>query len=282
MTLRDDLQSWLNRSDTPVNTIDSMLGLTGVQSVMIGENHFFTAQRINPSVKFLQMLIERGRFRYLANEWFLNAGPARQAVRQLVAPGGTLREVPSRRSERVLARIIPAAFGPVVAAARRRRMFVLSIGSRFRDIRSRDQRLAQHFEETMANRGLSQNAPGVFLLGAAHAGAQPFRQGSRTMRQLLQARGYRFVSVRIVSNRPLSDGVRGDLFVAMSPSNMSESFALVDMMRPGVDWCAVATRSAPGSSRSGQSPFDSVREASFATPSSIAARYEVLVVARTS
>src|SRR6266849_7079774 len=60
-------------------------------------------------------------------------------------------------------RLIPRRFQPVLDDLRAKPRYVLSIGSRMGGA-IRDRRLAQHFFEEVADRGIARKTPGVLLL----------------------------------------------------------------------------------------------------------------------
>ena len=90
-------------------------------------------------------------------------------------------------------------FQPVLDYLRANPRFVLSIGSMIASGPARDRRLAQHFFEEVADRGMSPGVPGVLLLGAHHASAVPAEEWPTT-RMLLEKRGHRCVSILVLTD----------------------------------------------------------------------------------
>ena len=64
----------------------------------------------------------------------------------------------------------------------------------------RDRRLAQHFLEEARDRVIARATPGVVLLGVLHAAATPFNNTRATTRMILEAQGYRCVSILVMTD----------------------------------------------------------------------------------
>src|SRR5712671_4320528 len=179
MTLRDDLRAYILANGRPAITLGA------AEVVIVGETHGFLTAPIRTTAmrRLVRELLGDPRFRYFGNESFLNAGPVRQAIRDYwlravlppefdpAAPGADAMDDQERSR-----RLIPRRFQPVLDDLRAKPRYVLSIGSRMGGA-IRDRRLAQHFFEEVADRGIARKTPGVLLLGAAHTAATPFQMG---------------------------------------------------------------------------------------------------------
>jgi hypothetical protein len=208
-------------------------------------------------------LLNDRRFRYFASEYFQNAGPVRQAFRDY-----WLRAALPPDFERAE---MPLRFQPVLDDLRANPRYLLAIGSRVHEPQEvRDHRIARHFFEEVADRGIHHHTPGVLLLGLAHAAATPFVVDMKmTTRMILEQHGFRCTSILV-----MTDFVEGE-FVSDSVFPMSSDSPMIARL-------GSLTRRSPicFSTRLVHSPFFQVRHQYSNTGKSIAEQYEFVMFER--
>lgn len=280
MALRDDLLDYMAR-----NGRDS-IPLEKSEVVIVAELHArlstnLGAARTPAMLRVVRELLADQRFRYFGNESFQNAGPARSAIRDYwersVLPPGFDSAIPwpdNMDSQVIGARVMPHRFRPVLDDLRARPRYVLAIGSRSSDPDERDRRIALHFFEEVADRRIGRHTPGVLLLGAAHAAATPQFMGQTTTRMIIERRGYRCTSIRVMTDVTV-EGRHDD---AVLPLRSFANNAVVPEIRLGGltlrSPISFNTRASP------DSPFFSVRDPSSDSGRSLAEQYEFVVLQR--
>ena len=205
MALADDLRDYMAQHGTATTDVGAWAG-----PVIVGETHqFMTGDapiRSVASVRLLRELLKNLRFRYFANESFLNAGSGRRALRDYWQ-SGTLPPAfdnadPAQATlagEDLALRVLTRRFQPVLDDLKIHPRYILPIGSRMDGV-GRDRRLAQHFLEEARDRGIARSTPGVVLLGVLHAAARPFNDNRATTRMILEEQGYRCVSIQVMTD----------------------------------------------------------------------------------
>ena len=274
MTLRDDLRNYMAANG------QATIAPGTATVVIVGESHGFlksnaAAIRTTAMTRLVRELLADQRFRYFGNESFQNAGPVRPAIRNYwrhhvlppqfddTAPGAAAMD-----AQEAGRRVMPHRFQPVLDDLRARPRYVLSIGSRTNGD-DRDRRLAQHFFEEVADRGITRHTPGVLLLGAAHAAATAFFMGQTTTRMILERRGYDCTSILVMTD-----------FTANGRSDDSV-FPLASGTPPGTRLGSLTLKSPISfNTRLAGSPFFRVREEFSDSGQSIAEQYEFVVVQR--
>ena len=271
MTLRDDLRAYILANGRSTITLGT------AEVVIVGETHGFLSAPIRTTAmrRLVRELLSDPRFRYFGNESFLNAGPVRQAIRDYwlravlppefdpAAPGADAMDDQERGR-----RLIPRRFQPVLDDLRAKPRYVLSIGSRMGGA-IRDRRLAQHFFEEVADRGIARKTPGVLLLGAAHAAATPFHMGQTTTRMILEQNGYRCTSIILMTDFDAGGTFDDSVFPLASGAPPAARLGSLTLLSP----VSFSTRLAP-------SPFFQVRLESSNSGQSIAEQYEFVVLQR--
>ncbi len=179
-------------------------------------------------------MLKDPHYRYFANESYLNAGPVRVGVRNYLRDGSLPPKFdpkPTSVDLMAIARIIfdpkemdrdlleiarrmlPRRYQPVLDLSCANPRYVLPIGTSILDGAARDARMAQHLFEEIADRRMSAVTPGIVLLGAVHASAVP-TAGWPTTRMLIEKRGYKCVSIRVLTDFE-SDGNVDDAVVPL-------------------------------------------------------------------
>jgi len=207
MSLADDLAKYMD------NHGHAAITPRAAEVVIVGERHqhlrfggFGEFRTVAVRRVVSELLIDQ-RFRYFGNESFMNAGPARQAVRDYwlrhrLPPDFDLHAsgVDAMDREKVVAQVMPRRFQPILDDLRASKRYVLAIGTRAGGVSARDHGLARHFFEEIADRRIAPGTPGVLLLGAAHAAAKPFFLRQTTTRMLLEQRGHDCVSILLMTD----------------------------------------------------------------------------------
>jgi hypothetical protein len=158
MALDDDLRAYVSKRGQPTTEITESHDI-----VIVGEIHAFLLDeetsgiRTKATVRLVRELLRNSRYRYFANEGFLNAGPVRVGIRDYLR-GGRLPPAfdPAATGveiQEIAKRVLTRRYQPILDDLRANPRYVLSIGSRLGGP-ARDHRLAQHFVEEMRDRGL--------------------------------------------------------------------------------------------------------------------------------
>lgn len=225
MALENDLREYITQHGTAAPDVAAWQG-----PVIVGEIHQFLRSGDAPirsvaSVRLLRELLKNLRFRYFANESFLNAGPGRRGVHDYWQKG-TLPPTfdnsdPAQAAlddQEVARRVLTRRFQAVLDDLKASPRFILPIGSR-QGGAVRDRRLAQHFFEEALDRGIAKQTPGVVLLGLSHAGATAFHAGRATTRMILEQQGYRCVSILLLTDfMRASDNTIDDTVIPLADS----------------------------------------------------------------
>jgi hypothetical protein len=279
VALRDDLLDYMAR-----NGRDS-IPLEKAEVVIVAELHARLSTNVGAArtpvmLRVVRELLADQRFRYFGNESFQNAGVVRPAIRdyweRAALPPDFNRAAPgaaAMNAQEIGRRVMPRRFKPVLDDLRAKPRYVLSIGSRSGGD-DRDRRLAQHFFEEVSDRGIDRHTPGVLLLGAAHAAATPFFMGQTTTRMMLERRGYRCTSIRVMTDLT-AEGRSDDSVLPLG------SFAN-NAVRPEIRLGSLTLRSPISFSTraSPDSPFFSVRDPDSDNGQSLAEQYEYVVLQR--
>jgi hypothetical protein len=167
-------------------------------------------------------------------------------------------------------RVTPRWFQPVLDDLRARPRHVLSIGTRMNGGDVRDRRLAQHFFEEVADRGIARGTPGVLLVGGAHAAATSWGMGQTTTRMILERRGYHCTSIRVITD--FGDASYSDDTVVPLTSGKLAKIRLGSLILPSR--ICFSTRA------SRDSPFFRVRDKYSRSGQSLAEQYEFIVLQR--
>jgi hypothetical protein len=206
MALENDLRDYIAQHGTATTEVGAWPG-----PVIVGEIHQFLRSGDAPirsiaSVRLLRELLKSPRFRYFANESFLNAGPGRRGVHDYwqkgTLPPAFDNSDPAQAAlddQEVARRVLTRRFQVVLDDLKASPRYILPIGSR-QGGAVRDRRLAQHFVEEALDRGIARQTPGVVLLGLSHAGATAFHAGQVTTRMILEKQGYRCVSILLLTD----------------------------------------------------------------------------------
>jgi hypothetical protein len=273
-TLHDRLKNYIAQHGNKVAFTDAP------SVVMVGEVHAFlkgnpSSIRALASVRILRELLHSPKFRYFANESFLNAGPVRLGVRQYWREGTLPPEFNPKADvdlagAEIAKRVLVRRFHLVLDDLRPQPRYILSIGSSV-DGPGRDQRLAQHLFEEMRDRKLPHNTPGVILVGAHHAAAAPMvRARTATTRMILERHGFRCTSILLLTDFTDENDDSDDTVVPLNGSS-ADGVRLTSLI--------IKSPIAFNTTASGtQNPFKTVQLAGDDTDNSLAQQFEVIVL----
>jgi hypothetical protein len=238
MSLTEDLKAYITKNAKPGTDITEKH-----DAVIVGEVHARLRSeepniRTKAVVRLLLELLEDSRYRYFANESYLNAGAVRASVRSYLRdkslPPAFDSKDKSLDEAEIARRVLPRRYQPVLDFLRAHPRYVLPIGSPIEEGAARDARLAQHLFEEIADRKLTKSTPGIVLLGTLHAAAAP-DNGWPTTRILMDRRGYSCVSIRVITDFEPPDVPADDVVVQLGadldnlqPSDMIRLTSLVD------------------------------------------------------
>lgn len=279
MALTDDLRDYIAKHGTATTDVGAWAG-----PVIVGEIHQFlksgdAAIRSTASVRLLRELLKNARFRYFANESFLNAGPGRRGLREYWQ-NGTLPPTfdnsdPAQAAlddQEVARRVLTRRFQAVLDDLKASPRYILPIGSR-QGGAVRDRRLAQHFLEEALDRGIARQTPGVVLLGVTHAAATAFHDGQVTTRMILEQRGYRCVSILVLTDfSRASDNTIDDAVVPLADRTTTIRLAGLASKNP------VSFRTDHPMPTGKTNPFRQIADAGSTSGRSLAEQYEFIVL----
>jgi hypothetical protein len=202
MALVDDLKDYIKKNSADKTDISEQHDVA-----VIGETHEFLMTagseiRTRATVRLLLELLADIKYRYFANESYMNKGRVRRGVRKYLKTTTLPPAFDAKEAgvdlEDVAERVLVRRFQEVLDFLRANPRYILSIGSQVTGA-GRDARLAQHFFEEMEDRKLNRHVPGLLLLGSFHAAAVSDRAG-RTTRMLLEDRGFTCISIRVLTD----------------------------------------------------------------------------------
>jgi hypothetical protein len=269
MALADDLKDYIAKNSVNKTDISEKHDVA-----IVGETHEFlqggAAIRTQATVRLLLELLADIKYRYFANESYMNKGRARRGVRQYLKTTTLPPEFDPKAAgtdaDEIMERVMVRRFQEVLDFLRANPRYILSIGSLVHGD-GRDARLAQHFLEEMEDRKLSRHVPGVVLLGSFHAAAVSDRAG-KTTRMLLEDRGFTCVSVRVLTDF----GEAGNFDDAVAPvGNLADIIRLGSLVSKSP--VTIPTNRPWGAK---PSPFQQVSLRDSAN--SVAAQFEYLVI----
>jgi hypothetical protein len=152
--------------------------------VIIAENHSTDAR----SADLARRLIKNDAYRFIASEYFYNAGSLRTEIRDFI-----------RGSRRSLGSVL-CPYENLLRDLRRNPRYVFFVGSRTLPSNTRDRRMARHFVEEVADRKLKRTTPGVLVCGIRH-GSRVAQQGQqKTMRCWLEQAGFKILGARLATD----------------------------------------------------------------------------------
>jgi hypothetical protein len=232
--------------------------------VIIAENHSADTR----SADLARRLMKNDVYRFIASEYFLNAGSLRTEIRDFM------------RGSRTSLGGLLCPYENLLRDLRRKPRYILFVGSRTETRDVRDQRIARHLVEEIADRKLNQTTPGVLVCGISHGSRVAFAGQQKTMRRWLEDTGFKILGARLATDdidranlRLHQVQLRTDTVWPVG-ATLTElnAIRLLDLVTTTSEYTVVPTKS---------SPFERVTDdwGDFSSLS-MAARYELVILAK--
>jgi hypothetical protein len=232
--------------------------------VVISENHSGETR----SVDLVRRLMKSDVFRFIASEYFMNAGEFRLEIRNFL-----------RGLRKSLGNFL-CPYETLLTELKKKPRFILFVGSRRDGTDTRDWRLSKHFVEEHADRKLNKATPGVLVCGSHH-GARVAQEGQlKTMRRRLEDVGFNLLGALLATDdidratrRVFKRDLRTDTVWPVGETQEdANAIRLLDLVSTTDEYTVVPTK---------DSPFDRVTDVWNGSSSvSIAERYELVILAR--
>ena len=232
--------------------------------VLIAENHSAETR----SVDLVRRLMKNDVYRFIASEYFLNAGEFRIEIRNFL---------------RGLRRSLGGLLCPYITLLhdlKSKPRFILFMGSRANRRNDRDRRMALHFIEELADRKLHKATPGVLVCGITHGSRVAADGQERTMRVRLEDKGFKILGARLATDDIDRGSIRigrpkrtDKVWPAGETQTDSNAMHLVDLVPSTAEYTVVSTKG---------SPFERVTDDESEAPFSLsmAQRYELVIIAK--
>jgi hypothetical protein len=267
-SLVDDLKKHIkeNGSSEVESRVEEQRQSLGRTVVVIAENHSSDAR----SAEMARRLMKNDVYRFIASEYFLNAGAFRLEIRDFL-----------RGLRNSLGKLL-CPYLNLLKDLRSKPRFVLFVGSRTNPLDVRDQRIARHFMEEFADRKLKRTAPGVLVCGISH-GSRVARDGQKKpTRRWLEDAGFKILGACLMTDdfdraRLNLDKVqvRTDRVWPIGEKQTdSNKIHLLDLVSTNSEATLVPTAG---------SPFERVTDENRngeSSPLSMAQRYELVILAK--
>jgi hypothetical protein len=263
--LTDDLKRYIqNKGRADVETfIEEQRQKHQRTLVIISENHSAETR----SVDLVRRLMKNSRYRFIASEYFLNAGVLRQEIRNFL-----------RRTRAKLGRLL-CPYQPLLEDLKRQPRYILFVGSRREGTNVRDRSLAHHFLAEHRDRQLRRTTPGILVCGINH-GSRVEQPGQRkTTRSWLTEAGFKSLGARLVTDDLDRGFLRHNIqfrtdrvWPVGEKHTQANAIHLLDLVKTTSEYTVVPTNN---------SPFERITD-DLNDPSSIsmADRYELVVLAK--
>lgn len=268
-SLADDLKKHITEngsSEVEVRVEEERVNL-GRTIVIIAENHSSDTR----TADLARRLLKNDVYRFIASEYFYNAGSCRTEIRDFM-----------RRSRTSLGSLL-CPYENLLRDIRRKPRYVLFVGSRREETTDvRDRRIARHFVEELADRKLNRTTTGILVCGSYHGSRVAVAGQQRTMRSRLEDAGFKILGARLASDdidracADLQKGIRmrtDTVWPVGETQTESNAIRLLDLVTTTSEYTVVPTR---------RSPFERVTDVRSGAPSSLsmADRYELVILAK--
>ena len=266
-TLVDELKKYIKEkgSSEVEKRIEEERVNLGRTVVIISENHSGATR----SVDLARRLMKNDVFRFIASEFFQNAGEYRTEIRSF------LRGLRTSLGEHL------CPYESLLTDLKRKPRFILFVGSRRRESNTRDWRISKHFIEEHADRKLNRATPGVLVCGSIHGARMEMKGQHRTTRRRLEDAGFRILGALLSTDD--IDGAtqekhkvdfRTDTVWPVGETKREDNaIRLLDLVSTNDEYTVIPTKG---------SPFDRVSDVWSGDSSSvsIAERFELVILAR--
>jgi uncharacterized surface protein with fasciclin (FAS1) repeats len=265
-TLADELKEHIKAkgSTDAEKRIEEERQSLGRTIVLIAENHSAETR----SVDLARRLMKNDVYRFIASEYFLNAGEFRIEIRQFL-----------RGLRKSLGRLL-CPYITLLRDLMVKPRYILFMGSRAEALDERDRRLALHFVEEHADRKLNKATPGVLVCGITHGSIVTDDGQEKTMRVRLEDKGFKILGARLATDdidrasikigKPTRTDRVWPVGVTQTAAN---TMNLVDLVSSTGEYTVVSTKG---------SPFERLTDNASETLStlSMAQRYELVIIAK--
>ena len=266
-SLADDLKTHITEngsSEVEVRVEEERRNL-GRTLVIIAENHSAETR----SADLARRLMKNDVYRFIASEYFYNAGSLRTEIRDFM------------RGSRTSLGSLLCPYENLLRDLRLKSRYVLFVGSRAETRDIRDRRIARHFVEEVADRKLNRTTPGVLVCGINH-GSRVAQEGQqKTMRRWLEDAGFKILGARLATDdidratlRIHQVELRTDTVWPVGETQTeSNAIRLLDLVTTTSEYTVVPTKS---------SPFERVTDdwSGDFSSLSMAERYELVILAK--
>jgi len=232
--------------------------------VILSENHSGETR----SVDLVRRMMKTDLYRFIASEYFLNAGEFRIEVRNFL-----------RGLRKSLGNFL-CPYETLLNELKKKPKFILFVGSRRDGTDIRDWRISKHFVEEHADRKLNKATPGILVCGRNH-GARVAQEGQlKTMRGRLEDAGFKILGALLATDdldramlRLFKKRFRTDTVWPVGETQTDvNAIHLLDLVSTTDEYTVVPTK---------DSPFDRITDVSGGSSSvSIAKRYEIVILAK--
>jgi hypothetical protein len=266
-TLVDDLKKYIQEkgSSEVEKRVEEERRKLGRTVVIISENHSGETR----SVDLVRRLMKNDVFRFIASEYFLNAGEFRIEIRNFL-----------RGLRKSLGGLL-CPYATLLSDLRLKPKYILFIGSRADRTDDRDRRMARHFVEELADRKLNKVTPGVLVCGITHGSRVADVGQERTMRVRLEDAGFKILGARLATD----DIDRGSIKIGKpkrtdkvwpvgETQTGSNAMHLVELVPSTSEYTVVSTKGSPF-----ERATDDENEAG-SSSLSMAQRYELVIIAK--
>jgi hypothetical protein len=266
-TLVDELKKYIKEkgSSEVEKRIEEERVSLGRTVMLIAENHSAETR----SVDLARRLMKNDVYRFIASEYFLNAGEFRIEVRNFL-----------RGLRKSLGGLL-CPYGTLLSDLKLKPRFILFFGSRADRLDDRDRRMARHFVDEIADRKLNKTTPGVLICGITHGSRVADERQERTMRVRLEDAGFKILGARLATNDidrasiKIGKPKRTDKVWPVGETQTdSNAMHLLDLVPSTSEYTVVLTKG---------SPFERVTDDENEVGSSslsMAQRYELVIIAK--
>ena len=266
-TLADALKKFIKEkgSSEVEKTIEEESANLGRTVVLIAENHSAETR----SVDLARRLLKKDLYKFIASEYFLNAGEFRIEIRNFL------------RGLRKSLGALLCPYATLLNDLKLKPRYILFFGSRANALDDRDRRMARHFVEEIADRKLSKATPGVLICGITHGSRVADEGQIKPMRVRLEDAGFKILGARLATDDIDRGSIqsckptRTDKVWPVSETQTdSNAIHLLDLVTSTADYTVVSTKG---------SPFERVTDDQNEVGSSslsMAQRYELVILAK--
>lgn len=264
MSLADALKKHISdNGDSEVEVrVEKVRRDLGRALIIISENHSADTR----SADLARRLMKTDEYRFIASEYFINAGAFRTEIRDFL------------RGFRTSLGGLLCPYKNLLQDLKDKPRYILFVGSRASV--DRDRRIARHFIEELADRKLNRTTPGVLVCGKNHGARVPMEGTPKTMRLWLEEADFKTLGAMLATDDfdrgALRRGhqVRTDMVWPVGETRTaSNAIRLLDLVTKTSEYTVVPTKN---------SPFERVTDESQADSSSVsvADRYELVILAK--